>query len=128
MAEAGALQFLLFEMHPGGPCVTTAFWNEGAFLTAADPWPIVLENGVDLIRNELIEDVEEALTEWQEAFGLSVEQMALARSVYQRTMKTPHKEVTLSEAERSFLASLSEGPDAMPTCTRTFADIGIVVP
>src|SRR5271166_2067237 len=49
LAETEALQFLLFEIHPGGPCITTAFWNEGALLAVADPWHVVLENGADLI-------------------------------------------------------------------------------
>jgi hypothetical protein len=128
MAEKGALQFLLFELHPGGPCVTTAFWNEGAVLTAADPWPIVLENGADLIRIQLIEDVEEALTEWQEDFGLSRKQIDLARAIYQRKLKASNEEITLTESECTFLASLSEEPDAMPACRRSFADIRIIVP
>jgi hypothetical protein len=128
LAYARALQFLLFDIHPGGPCVTSAFWNDGAFVTAADPWPVILENGADLIQNEMVEDVEEALIQWQEEFGLSVEQIALAWSIYQRRMKAPHEVVNLSVAERSFLASLSEEPDAIPACRRSFADIGVVVP
>lgn len=37
---------LMLELHDERvPCVTTAFWNEGESLTAADPWDVVLSEG-----------------------------------------------------------------------------------
>lgn len=128
LAETEAVQFLLFEIHPGGPCITTAFWNDGEFLTAADPWHTVLENGVDLIRIELIEDMEEALAEWQEAFDLSQRHVDMARSIYERRLRKPDGGMTLSESECTFLSTLSEEPHSLPTCRRSFADIRIIVP
>src|SRR5262245_28339919 len=36
--------------------VTTAFWDEGDYVTAVDPWDEVLKNGADLLKDAFIED------------------------------------------------------------------------
>jgi hypothetical protein len=128
LAEAGVLQFLLFEIHPEGPCATTAFWNSGDHLSAADSWDSVLENGAEIIDCELIEDPDQALAAWAEKYHLSDEQINLADSVYRRRMLEGTGEILLSDSEASYLASLSDDPAAYHVCKTSFADIRVIVP
>lgn len=128
LAEKGALQYLLFEAHPGGPCATTAFWNNGDALEAAEPWDAVLKNGAELLGAVLLEDIEQALLNWNQEFHLSEKQLDLARSIYERKMSEPDKDVFLTESEAAFLGALSEDSTAMKECKTSFADIRVVVP
>ena len=128
LAVQGALQFLLFEAHPGGPCATTAFWNIGDALDAANPWESVLENGAELLDAVLIEDMEQALQSWVREFQLDTNQLDLARSIYLRRMQEPDMNLPLSEVEAAYLASLSDDPDAITNCRMSFADIRVLVP
>jgi hypothetical protein len=127
LAEAGALQFLLFESHPGGPCATAAFWNAGDYLSAADPWQQVLENGADLIRLQLIPDAEEALAAWRVEYDLSAKLIDLARSIFRRKLDEPDKDIRLTASETAIVAALSTDPNAFQSSKVSFADIGIAV-
>jgi hypothetical protein len=114
LADQAALDSLRFELdgrlyHR----VTAAFWDHGEYLTAPDPWELLLANGVRLIATELIEDVEAALTAWQEDYQMTPEQLAFARSVFERKMARPPAVLELSPADVEFLQSTFEDPKAM---------------
>src|SRR5262245_56861273 len=64
LAEQGALLCWRDE-DDTRPLITTAFWDDGEYLTAADSWDVVLANGADLVCIHFIEKIEEALAEWQ---------------------------------------------------------------
>jgi hypothetical protein len=128
LAETGALQFLLFEAHPRGPCATVAFWNDGDYLAAVGSWDIILANGADLIRIQLIDNVEDELGAWAEEYHLSEVQIDLARSLYWRKLNKPDKNIRLSESEAAYLFSLSDDPTARQNCKISFADIGVGFP
>ena len=54
----------------GTPCVTAAFWNEGESIRAVDPWEVVLAEGAQLIRIELMDNLDRAIDEWREQTGM----------------------------------------------------------
>jgi hypothetical protein len=112
------------------PAVTTAFWNEGEYLTAADPWEVVLAHGARLARKELIADIDEAFVEWQEEYELTPEQLALARSLFNRKMAQPMSTIELTQAEVGWLRTTTEGRDekGMIACREKLAAIGILLP
>lgn len=128
LADTGALQFLLFEAHLCGPCATTAFWSDDDCLVAADAWSVALENGMDLIRIQLIENVKEALGAWAEEYLLSETQIDLVRSIYRRKTSESEREIRLGDSEAAYLSSLSDDPTAFQICKVSFADIGVIVP
>jgi hypothetical protein len=91
-------------------CLTTAFWDQGDYLTAADCWDEVMDNGVDLIDNEFIDDEELAYAAWQEDYGMSDEQLRFVRSLFERKIANPATTVELTNAEWRWLQSTFEDP------------------
>jgi hypothetical protein len=91
-------------------CVTAVFWDEGDHLTAAGAWDEVMDNGVDLIENELIDDVELAYAAWQDAYGMSAEQVEFVRFLFQRKMAKPTVAFELTDAELRWLRSTFQDP------------------
>jgi hypothetical protein len=110
------------------PCFTAAFWDEGEYLAAAEPWGEVLRNGADLIRIELLEDLEAAFAEWQNGYQMSPEQVAFVRSVFARKWARPEAEIRLTSGEARWLESLADAPGATKACRDSFAGMGIIVP
>ena len=112
------------------PCITAAFWDEGEYLTAAAPWDLVLAEGARLVRIELIEDIGEALAEWQEGYQMTNEQLTLARSLFNRKMTQPEAPIELTAAEVEWLRSTSEEPNekGITACRDKLKAIGILIP
>jgi hypothetical protein len=112
------------------PSVTTAFWDEGDHLTAADPWDVVLRHGAKLVRVELMEDIDEALGEWQEDYDMTPEQVAFARLLFNRKMAQREGTIELTLDEAGCLESTSEEPsgEGMAACREKLAAIGIRIP
>jgi hypothetical protein len=131
LVERGPLQYFR-ELVDGTsmPSITAASWDAGAYLTAADPWEVVLAEGARLVRIELMEDLEEALAEWQYEYEMTPEQVAFARSLFQRKMARPAATILLTPAEVEFLRSTAEEPNenGITACREKLAAIGIVVP
>jgi hypothetical protein len=92
--------------------VTTAFWDNGEDVTAADPWELVLWNGANLIENELIENRDAAFARFQTGCGMSPEQVAFARKLFERKMAQPSETIELTASEVRFLESTFEDPKA----------------
>jgi hypothetical protein len=113
LAEREALQHIEIFDETNIPCVTAAFWDAGDYLTAADPWEVVLAEGARLVERELIEDLDAALAAWQESYQMKPEQVALARSLFQRKMAQPATPIALTPAEVAFLESTFKDPKAL---------------
>lgn len=129
LAEQAALPFLCLEyngkvLHH----VTGAFWDKEELLTAADDWEIMLENGVDLLNREMIEDWEEALAGFQVDYGMSHEQVAFARSLFERKMARPPARIELSRAEVEWLESASKDRTGVTACREKLAELDILFP
>ncbi len=92
LAEQGALRCWRHEGF-SGPCITTAFWDEGEYLAAADPWDDVLEHGADLVHIQLMEDVAQALMEWANDYDMSPSQVELSRSIFLQRMSSWGREL-----------------------------------
>jgi|GEM_PF-810643 len=111
LAEQKALPFLRLEIE--GKIytrLTAVFWDEGEYLTAAEPWRGVLSNGADLVENETIADLDTALLAWQDAYGMSAEQVTFIRSLFERKMARPAATIELSDPEVKWLESTFEDP------------------
>ncbi|HEV3256092.1 MAG TPA: hypothetical protein VG013_04370, partial [Gemmataceae bacterium] len=112
------------------PSVTTAFWDAGEHLTAADPWEVALAHGARLVRIEVMEDIDQALAEWQEDYEMSAEQVAFARSLFNRKLAQPEARIELTEADAEWLKTTSEEPseEGIAACREKLAAIGIRMP
>jgi hypothetical protein len=112
------------------PSVTAAFWSDGEYLTAADPWDVVLAHGARLIRIELMEDTDEALAEWQADYDMTPQQVTFARSLFKRKMARPAATITLTQREVEWLRSTSEEPNevGINVCREKLKTIGILMP
>lgn len=127
---------LAVDWDEGVPCVTAAFWDDGEeYLTAATPWQVVLDEGGKLIHIELIEDITEAITEWQTHAGMTPEQAALTRSLFDRKMTQQTGMIDLTKDEVAFLRSTSEKPsdeqsdeERLTACRHRLAALGILFP
>jgi hypothetical protein len=112
------------------PCITAAFWDGGEYLTAADPWDVVLAEGGRLVRIEMMKDTNEALAEWQEDYQMTREQVAFARSLFNRKMAHPEPTIELTQAEVEWLRSTSKDPNekGIAVCRDKLAAVGILMP
>jgi hypothetical protein len=128
LARERALQYVLQDYEGAAqPIITAAFWSRGERLAAAEPWQEVFDNGAHLVRIQLME-TEEAFDEWQEQYELSDEQMALARSVFERKMADPTAPLKLEGRELELLTSWAESEEGMKECRESFGEIGISLP
>ena len=84
LAEREALQYV-FDEYQGqvGPIITAAFWSTGDDVTAAEPWPTVVEHGAHLVRIEAME-TEAAIVEWQQEYEWDAAEVTLLRSFFSR--------------------------------------------
>jgi hypothetical protein len=123
----------------GTRCATAAFWDDEEddeeCVTAVDPWEVVLNEGARLIRIELIEDIEEALSEWQVDMDMKQEQVVFTRSLFARKIAQPTGMIDLTRAEVTFLRSTSGKPsdkktdeERMTVCRHRLAALGILMP
>jgi hypothetical protein len=127
LADQQALDFLKIE-YEGRTLhhVTSAFWDEGEVLAASENWEIVLENGADLIGNEVVEDLNEALGKLQIEYGMSGEQVAFTKSLFERKMARPAAAIMLSDAEIEWLRSKSQEEGALAVALKKFEEMDIV--
>lgn len=128
LAEDGALQYVLQDIADDeqAPIITTAFWSAGERLAAAEPWQQVMEHGAHLLRIQLL-DTDAALAEWKEEFEMTDEQVALARSVYERKLAAPDQAITLTQEERDLiLADAEEGGEK--EARESFSELNITLP
>jgi hypothetical protein len=93
------------------PCITAAFWDEGEYLAAAEPWEVLMAHGARVVRIELLEDHEEAIKEWSDEYGMSQEQEAFVRRLFKRKMAQPEGTIELSRREAAWLVSTADDPD-----------------
>jgi hypothetical protein len=112
------------------PCITAAFWDEGEYLAAAEPWEVLLAHGAGLVRVELLEDHDEALKEWSGDFGLTQKQESFVRKLFKRRMAQPEGTIELSPREAAWLVSTSDDPEdeGVVACRTLLAKIGIRMP
>jgi hypothetical protein len=119
----------------GTRCVTTSFWNDGEYLTAADPWEVVWHEGARLVRIELLEDIDAALAEWQVEMEMKPEQVAFTRSLFLRKVAEPTKMLELTQDELEWLRSTSADPkddnmmeERMKLCRNYLAALRVLLP
>lgn len=107
------------------PCVTAVFWDEGEYLTASEPWELVLANGAELIRTQLLEDKQSALEAWRICYGMNSTQVDLAKSLFNRKMAAAKETIELTLTEIQLLEASSTTLKSMEYCRDLFARIGI---
>jgi hypothetical protein len=95
------------------PFITAAFWNEGEYLTAAEPWEDVYRNGGELLRIQLLEDPEKAIAEWKVNCQLTSTQTNLARSLFYRKMSQPDQIIVLTPDEVDVLLGTSTEAESL---------------
>ncbi len=122
---------LRLELYDEGiSCVTAAFWNEGESLTAADPWDVVLAEGAQLIRIELLEDLDQSIGQWQQQTGMNTEQATVVRWLFDRKLAQPTGTIVLSLEEAERVRSSSAEPNTMgkKACRVALTGLGILMP
>jgi hypothetical protein len=108
------------------PCVTSAFWDNGEYLMAADFWDAVYENGAHVIRIQLIEDTGVALKEWQDAYQMTNDQVAFVESLWERRLVGHHEQIQLTPAETKWLEVRARDAGAFSVSLKQLERIGIV--
>jgi hypothetical protein len=123
LAYAETLQYMLD--NPQGsvvPTITTAFWNQGELITAAEPWPEVMSHGAQLLHRAGME-IDDAVAELRESYEFRPAQIDLIRSLYTRKIRMPYHTIMLDEQEHKILAI--EGNGGIAESTELFAAIGV---
>ena len=125
LANQEALEYLKME-HEGRMLhrVTAAFWNHGNQLASRDSWKRMHINGVSLIENEAIADIESALDAW----NMSDEHRAYAKSLFGRKISNPPATIELSADEVSHLKKLVRDEESFEGCIRMLWQMGITAP
>lgn len=108
LAQNEALQYILSEYNGVlMPIVTSAFWSEGEFLTAVEPWSEVIFHGAHLIRTETL-NTNAAIAELQSAYDFSSLQINFVQSLFNRKIKTPHSNIFVDSKEFEVLRTNGE--------------------
>lgn len=102
LADQVALYHLELE---GRHRVTAAFWNVGKHITGVDSWKVMVKHGASLIENGLLVGTTAAVARFTEGSGLSAEQAAFCRSLYERKFACPPARIILNPDEVAFLDS-----------------------
>jgi hypothetical protein len=129
LAEQLALSYLRLDFH--GTIrhrVTAVFWDEAEYITAADPWDVVLANGVDLLGDVFIEDRDAAFAALRINCDLSPDEEALARSLFERKMASPAAGVEMTPTEAALVAEHAGNETFLERCRQQFEEIGIYMP
>lgn len=128
LAFDDALQYILDEYEGRDlPVITAAFWSAGERLAAVEPWPEVYKNGAHMVRIQLME-TDEALAEWQREWEMPPHLVALAKSIYERKMKSAGETLTLPPEDLDLIAEGAEGDEGMEASRESFSEIDIVLP
>jgi hypothetical protein len=128
IARRIVLQYLLQEIDGKPiPLVTAVCWGEQGDLSAAVPWSEFMDNGGHIIRNQLMEP-DAALAEWTDGYGLTAEEVAFAKRVFEQKRSAKSWWIELGESDARWLQTRAEKPEGMKQCRRSFAEIGILVP
>lgn len=125
LAQNEALQYILSEYNGTlTPIITSAFWNEGEFLTAAEPWSEVIFHGAHLIRADTL-DTTSAIAELQSAYDFSSSQINFVQSLFDRKMKAPHSNILVDSKEFEILKE--NGDEGITESCNLLATIGIYI-
>jgi hypothetical protein len=126
LAEGEALQYVLQE-YDGTimPIITAAFWSEGEYLAAAEPWVQVFDHGAHLIHTQ-IQDYETAISEWQAEYEMPSAQVDLMKSLFNRKIASSQKQILLSDSELDAL--IISGDEGLDESRELLATVGIIVP
>jgi hypothetical protein len=126
LANDEALQYVLEEYEGATqPIITTAFWNKGETLTAAEPWSEVLTHGASILEIQLM-DTDDAIEEWEANYEMSPSQVSLMRSLFERKIATPNSPISLNNDELNLL--LSDDGEGLDESRELLGGIGIIVP
>lgn len=108
--------------------VTAAFWDNEEYLTGAFCWNEVIDNGAHIVHVELMENVDDALEEWRDAYQMSDDQAAMVRSLFFRRIREIDTRIDLSEQEVGILKRLAEHSESIEESSRAFEAMGIQLP
>lgn len=130
LAERRASQYLLLDYRGKTTAIiSAAFWDNGEFITAVMPWEDILENGASLVENESIENIDDAMIAWQDAYQMNKEQMTFARSLFDRKRSLPRDEdLKLTTQEIKWLQNNSADSESFEKSLERFKDIRIIAP
>jgi hypothetical protein len=126
LAEAGARHMRLLVRGRLLHRLTAAFWDNGEFLGAAEPWAEVLANGASILETELIDDIDTALGAWEESYQMSVKERSFVGDLFKRKSTRPGGLIYLGTEDIEWLKSLSGNADAFNTCRESLSAMGIV--
>ena len=125
LAHNEALQYVL-QSYRGrtAPTITAAFWSDGEYLMAAEPWPEVLHHGAHLVSTRLLHP-EKAISEWQHSYELLSSQVDLVRTLFERSVADIGTPVSLSRSEIEVL--VLNGTQGLEQSRDLLAAVGIRV-
>lgn len=100
------------EWHDGTlmPLITTAFWDEGAYICASESWEEVWKHGANVLEVELTEEFETAFLRLANCYGFGPVELDLARALFERRMMNPPGPVYLEPREFQHLETGEQSP------------------
>jgi hypothetical protein len=126
LAEHEALQYLIQDYNGADvPLITTAFWSEGDFLAAAEPWADVFSNGAHLVQTQL-RRTDESIGVWRSHYGLTSSQVGLLRSLFARKVAASEAPIILTSQEKAAL--LERGSQGLDQSRALLAEVAVTVP
>jgi hypothetical protein len=123
VASEEALLYLLDEIDGKTvPVITTAFWGNLDEIYSHDTYEDFIKNGGFLIERQ-IDNMENAINEWEEEYEMSETQIVLLKSIFKRKIENPTKEIVLSEKEIQMIGS--EDEEGLSESRNSFEELGI---
>lgn len=126
LAQNETMQYILSDYRgTATPLLTSAFWNDGEYITAVEPWTHVLRHGAHLIHTETLRP-QEAIIQLSDAYEFSPTHVAFVQSLYEQKMKKPHSKIVVARPAIEQLRAYGE--DGIIESRNLLASIGIYLP
>lgn len=125
LAHEETLHYML-DTHNGqvSPVITAAFWSDEQQITAAEPWPSVLEHGGHMITIELM-TTEAGIAAWQAQYRWNDAETRLFASLFTRCMRM-EEPVAVTSEEWRFITS--DGTQGVEDTHLLLEGLGFILP
>ncbi|QHE51583.1 hypothetical protein [Pontibacillus sp. HMF3514] len=118
------LQYLLDDIEGSIiPVITTAFWGDGDDLYSSDKEEELKENGGFLLETQT-RDIKISIDKWKKEFEMSVSQINLIMSIFNRKLKSPSENIYLTNEEINIIGTDDE--EGLNESKISFSEFGVL--
>jgi len=125
LANNEAFQYLLENIsNKTAPLITSAFWIIDDVLYSADTLSDIMENGMHILKDQLLADTDRILEKYVEDYEMSSTQIEFAKYLFDLKMKSADHPIRIKEKDFSNIFGQSQDYDEG---IESLKEIGIII-